>query len=188
MFTLGTLTFLARELKHTVKVYTKHFRTHRLEDSIFQYGPQITSWFPRGVNVLSTVRGGGGSTKHTGGRKTSYWSAIRRRSDAYPNCKHRACSCLVLFFLWGTNAFTLDSNEHTSVRGTLHGRKTRIPCGDELVICGLYVMLLGIFHIALTFMSLRASGCQRYFLWTAETRVQSRLTPSEILVDDVAVQ
>jgi hypothetical protein len=26
----------------------------------------------------------------------------------------------------------------TSARGTLHCRKTRIPCGDQLVICGLY--------------------------------------------------
>jgi hypothetical protein len=25
----------------------------------------------------------------------------------------------------------------TSARGTLHCRKTRIPCGDQLVICGL---------------------------------------------------
>jgi hypothetical protein len=32
----------------------------------------------------------------------------------------------------------LDSNI-TSARGTLHCRKTRIPCGDQLVICGLYV-------------------------------------------------
>jgi hypothetical protein len=31
-----------------------------------------------GVNVLSAVRG---STKHAGGRKTS-WSAIRRRGDS----------------------------------------------------------------------------------------------------------
>jgi hypothetical protein len=27
----------------------------------------------------------------------------------------------------------------TSARGTLHGRNTRIPCGDQLVIYGLYV-------------------------------------------------
>jgi hypothetical protein len=26
----------------------------------------------------------------------------------------------------------------TSARGTLHCRKTRIPCGDQLVICGQY--------------------------------------------------
>jgi hypothetical protein len=26
----------------------------------------------------------------------------------------------------------------TSARGTLHYRKTRIPCGDQLVTCGLY--------------------------------------------------
>jgi hypothetical protein len=27
----------------------------------------------------------------------------------------------------------------TSARGTLHCHKTRIPCGDQVVICGLYV-------------------------------------------------
>jgi hypothetical protein len=27
----------------------------------------------------------------------------------------------------------------TYARGTLHCRKTRFPCGDQLVICGLYV-------------------------------------------------
>jgi hypothetical protein len=43
------------------------------------YCPQITSWSLRGVNVLSAVRG---STEHAGGRKTSYWSAIRRRSNS----------------------------------------------------------------------------------------------------------
>jgi hypothetical protein len=26
----------------------------------------------------------------------------------------------------------------TSARGTFHCRKTRIPCGDQLIICGLY--------------------------------------------------
>jgi hypothetical protein len=41
--------------------------------------PQITSWSLRGVNVLSAVRG---STEHAGGRKTSYWSAIKRHSDS----------------------------------------------------------------------------------------------------------
>jgi hypothetical protein len=30
----------------------------------------------------------------------------------------------------------------TFVRGTLHCRKTRIPCGDQIVICGLYTVLL----------------------------------------------
>jgi hypothetical protein len=29
----------------------------------------------------------------------------------------------------------------TSARGTVHCRKTHIPCGDQLVICGLYVVL-----------------------------------------------
>jgi hypothetical protein len=29
----------------------------------------------------------------------------------------------------------------TSARGTLHCRKTGIPCGDQLVICGLYMSL-----------------------------------------------
>jgi hypothetical protein len=28
----------------------------------------------------------------------------------------------------------------TSARGTLHCRKTRIPCGDQLMICGLYTV------------------------------------------------
>jgi hypothetical protein len=27
----------------------------------------------------------------------------------------------------------------TSARGTLHCCKTRIPCGDQLTICGLYM-------------------------------------------------
>jgi hypothetical protein len=27
----------------------------------------------------------------------------------------------------------------TSARGTVHCRKTRIPCGEQLVICGLYM-------------------------------------------------
>jgi hypothetical protein len=30
----------------------------------------------------------------------------------------------------------------TSARGTLHCRKIRIPCGDQLVICGLYMFYL----------------------------------------------
>jgi hypothetical protein len=30
----------------------------------------------------------------------------------------------------------------TSARGTLHCRKTRILCGDQLVVCGLYFYLL----------------------------------------------
>jgi hypothetical protein len=30
----------------------------------------------------------------------------------------------------------------TSVHGTVHYRKIRIPCGDQLVICGLYQMFL----------------------------------------------
>jgi hypothetical protein len=29
----------------------------------------------------------------------------------------------------------------TSARGTVHCRKTRIPCGDQLMICGLYSFL-----------------------------------------------
>jgi hypothetical protein len=28
----------------------------------------------------------------------------------------------------------------TSARGTLHCRNNRIPCGDQLVICGLYMI------------------------------------------------
>jgi hypothetical protein len=36
-------------------------------------------WSLRDVNVLSAVRG---NTEHAGGRKTSYWSAIRSRSDS----------------------------------------------------------------------------------------------------------
>jgi hypothetical protein len=44
-----------------------------------------------------------GSTKHAGGWKTSYWSAIRRHIDSYPNCKRRAgwkhCNSLVHLFL-----------------------------------------------------------------------------------------
>jgi hypothetical protein len=43
---------------------------------------------------------------------------------------------VVHFFLLGVNVFTFDSVEH-SARGTLHCRKTRTPCGDQLVICGL---------------------------------------------------
>jgi hypothetical protein len=31
----------------------------------------------------------------------------------------------------------------TSARGTLHCRKTRIPCVDQVVICGLYVGVKG---------------------------------------------
>jgi hypothetical protein len=27
----------------------------------------------------------------------------------------------------------------TSARGTLHSRKTTIPCGDQLMVCGLYL-------------------------------------------------
>jgi hypothetical protein len=47
--------------------------------STYSYCSQITSWSLRGVDVLSAVRG---STKHAGGRKISYWSAIRGRSDS----------------------------------------------------------------------------------------------------------
>jgi hypothetical protein len=35
----------------------------------------------------------------------------------------------------------------TSARRTLHCRKTRIPCGDQLVICGLYCLLPDRAHI-----------------------------------------
>jgi hypothetical protein len=35
----------------------------------------------------------------------------------------------------------------TSARRTLHCRKTRIPCGDQLVICGLYSLLPNRAHI-----------------------------------------
>jgi hypothetical protein len=28
----------------------------------------------------------------------------------------------------------------TSARGTVHCRETRIPCGDQLLICGLYIV------------------------------------------------
>jgi hypothetical protein len=31
----------------------------------------------------------------------------------------------------------------TSASGTVHCRKTRIPCGDHLAICGRYDVLLG---------------------------------------------
>jgi hypothetical protein len=79
----------------------------------FRYCTQIRSWSLRGVSFFSAVRG---STKHAGGRKTFYWSAIRRRSGSYPNCKHRAvlkhCNSLVHYFLWVINVFTLDSDEH----------------------------------------------------------------------------
>jgi hypothetical protein len=56
----------------------------------------------------------GGSTEHAGGRKTSYWSAIKGHSYSLTakigQFKH--CNSLVHFFLWGTNVLALDSNEH----------------------------------------------------------------------------
>jgi hypothetical protein len=35
----------------------------------------------------------------------------------------------------------------TSARGTLHCRETRIPCGDQLVVCGLYALLPRVLNV-----------------------------------------
>jgi hypothetical protein len=85
----------------------------------------------------------GESTKHSGGRKTSYWSAIRRRSDSRPNCKHRRVwilesivTALFISFFEGRMFSRWIVTNITSVRETLHYRKTHIIC-DQLVICGL---------------------------------------------------
>jgi hypothetical protein len=62
------------------------------------------------VCVCVCVGGAGVQSIH------SYCLAIRRRSNSWPNCKHRAvwkhCNSLINFFLWGANVFTLDGNEH----------------------------------------------------------------------------
>jgi hypothetical protein len=75
----------------------------------------IHRWLVDPCGVWTSLVQCGWSIKHAGGRKASYWSAIRRR-DSYPNCKHRAvwkrCNSLGHFFLWGANVLTLDSNEH----------------------------------------------------------------------------
>jgi hypothetical protein len=82
----------------------------------------------------------GGGTKHTYGRKTSYWSAMRR-AESYPNSfigqfgLH--CNSLVHLFLAGRMFSRWIITNITSTRGTLHCSKIRIPCGGQLVICGL---------------------------------------------------
>jgi hypothetical protein len=82
------------------------------KDLISKYRPQITSWSRRYVNVLSALRGEYKACRWT---EDSYWSAMRRRSDLQPNCKHRAvwkqCNSLVHFIIWGVNAFRLGINE-----------------------------------------------------------------------------
>jgi hypothetical protein len=45
----------------------------------------------------------------------------------------------VHLFLWGENVFTLDSNEHY-FRERYH--IPRIPCGDHLLVCVLYLQAL----------------------------------------------
>jgi hypothetical protein len=50
----------------------------------------------------------------------SYWSLIKRRNEGR------------IFSRW------IETN-FTSARGTLHCHKTRIPCRDQLMICGLYM-------------------------------------------------
>jgi hypothetical protein len=49
------------------------------------------------------------------------------------------CNSLVNFFLWKGGGRTFSRwivTNITSARGTVHCRKTRIPCGNKLVICG----------------------------------------------------
>jgi hypothetical protein len=45
---------------------------------------------------------------------------------------------LLIFFFEGQMFSHLIVAKITSVRGTLHCHKTRISCGDQLGICGLY--------------------------------------------------
>jgi hypothetical protein len=56
------------------------------------------------------------------------------------------CNSLVHFFLWGRMFSRWIVTNITSARGTVHCRKIRIPCGDQLVICGLYALLICCIH------------------------------------------
>jgi hypothetical protein len=47
-------------------------------------------------------------------------------------------TALFISFLEGRMFLLWIVTNITFARGTLHCRKTRIPCGDQLVICGLY--------------------------------------------------
>jgi hypothetical protein len=58
------------------RVRAPHFGGHCLRLLLLLSTDHVL--IPGGVNVLGSVRG---VSKHAGGRKTSYWPAIRRRSD-----------------------------------------------------------------------------------------------------------
>jgi hypothetical protein len=82
------------------------------------YCSQITSWYQRGIIVLSAVRG-----EYKACRWTEDFLLV---SDKDPNCKHRTVwkhlNSLDHLFLCGANVFTLDSNEYY-----FHSRNLALP-------------------------------------------------------------
>jgi hypothetical protein len=89
-----------------------------------------------------------GSTEHAGGRKTCYWSAIH---SVTANIGH-VHVYFISFFEGLVFSCWLVTNV-TSARGTLHCRKTRILCGDQLVICGLYTFFYLLYACYITSLS-----------------------------------
>jgi hypothetical protein len=88
----------------------------------------------------------GVGTKHAGGRKTSYWSAIRDVliHSLTANIRQFGSIVTALFMSFFERRMFSCSivKKITSARRTLHCRKTRIPCGDQLVICRQHQQLL----------------------------------------------
>jgi hypothetical protein len=89
----------------------------------------------------------GGSTEHAGGQKASYWSARRSESLTANIGKFGSIVTVMFTFFFECRMFSrcIISNI-TPARGTLHCRKTRIPCGNQLVICGLKSRRRPTFH------------------------------------------
>jgi hypothetical protein len=62
---------------------------------------------------------------------------------------------LSLAFFEGRMLSRLIVTNITPARGTLHCRKTRIPCRDQLVICGLYIFRIKANYLQSPIVSLR---------------------------------
>jgi hypothetical protein len=98
----------------------------RLRDT---YCPQITSWSLWGVKVLSVVQVDGRFPID------QRWDVAIHSLTATIGHVH----ALFISFFEGRKFWRWIATNITSARGTLYCRKTRIPCGDRLGICGLCI-------------------------------------------------
>jgi hypothetical protein len=99
-----------------------------------------------------------------GGRKTSYRSTIGdvvfHSLTANTQNFGSIVTALFISFYEGQIFSRWIVTKITSARGTLYSRKTRIPCGDQLVICGLY---LGVQNgDGKNYVTSVSNGCLRY--------------------------